>query len=180
MQKDSKTNLITKKKYYKPKRGRKSPNRLTLWERKFSKKLKKLHNTFAKKTFHRLMKKSSTLRSTLKRRSKEYEVEFNISLEEVRELLYKSYGRNCNYCKSRLLVSNMVCDHIMPLSMGGSSVPANLQMICMRCNTRKGPLTNKNFKKILQWLSHLFDLVNQSYPTCSSTYPSFVPFVNYH
>ena len=59
-----------KKRYYKPKRGRKSPNRLTIWEQKFSRKLKRYHGTFAKKTFHRLMKKSSTLRSTLKRRSK--------------------------------------------------------------------------------------------------------------
>ena len=135
-------------------RGRKSPSNITRWEKKFKRKLRRYHKQFAKKTFHRLMKKSSTLRSTLKRRSKEYEVEFDISLEEVRELLYKSYGRNCKYCDSRLLVSNMVCDHIMPLSLGGSSVPGNLQMICMRCNTRKGPLTNKNFKKILKWLSH--------------------------
>ena len=100
------------------------------------------------------MKKSSTLRSTLKRRSKEYEVEFKISLEEVRELLYRAYGRPCYYCDKKLVIDCMVCDHIMPLSLGGSSVPRNLQMICMRCNTRKGPLTNKNFKRILQWLSH--------------------------
>jgi 5-methylcytosine-specific restriction protein A len=135
-------------------RGRKSPNNITRWEKRFKRKLRRYHKQFAKKTFHRLMKKSSTLRSTLKRRSKEYEVEFDISLEEVRELLYNAYGHTCNYCDSRLLVSNMVCDHIIPLSMGGSSVPKNLQMICMRCNTRKGPLTNKNFKKILKWLSH--------------------------
>ena len=141
-----------KKRYYKPKRGRKSPNRLTIWEKKFSKKLKKHHGTFAKKTFHRLMKKSSTLRSTLKRRSKEYEVEFNISLEEVRELLYRVYGKTCCYCNSKLLISNMVCDHIMPLSLGGNSTPRNLQMICGRCNTRKGPLTERNFRKILKWL----------------------------
>ena len=140
------------KRYYKPKRGRKSPNRLTIWEEKFSKKLKRHHGTFAKKTFHRLMKKSSTLRSTLKRRSKEYEVEFNISLEEVRDLLYRVYGKKCCYCHSKLVVSNMVCDHILPLSLGGNSTPGNLQMICGRCNTRKGPLTNKNFKKILHWL----------------------------
>ena len=138
-------------------RGRKAPRMTKVikhWLDKFMPVLSKRHGTHAKRIFHRLMKKSSTLRSTLKRRSKEYEVEFDISLEEVRELLYKSYGRNCKYCDSRLLVSNMVCDHIMPLSMGGSSVPANLQMICMRCNTRKGPLTNKNFKRILKWLSH--------------------------
>jgi 5-methylcytosine-specific restriction endonuclease McrA len=135
-------------------RGRKSPSNITRWEKIFKRKLKRFHKHFAKKTFHRLMKKSSTLRSTLKRRSREYEVEFDISLEEVRELLYRFYGHTCNYCDARLLVNNMVCDHILPLSMGGSSVPKNLQMICMRCNTRKGPLTNKNFKRILKWLSH--------------------------
>ena len=97
--------------------GRKSPARITIWEKKFSRKLKKHHKHFAKKVFHRLMKKSSTLRSTLKRRSKEYEVEFNISLEEVRNLLYQVYGKRCAYCKVRLVVNNMACDHILPLSM---------------------------------------------------------------
>ena len=144
-----------KKRYYRPKRGRRSPNRLTLWEKKFSKKLKKHHGTFAKKTFHRLMKKSSTLRSTLKRRSKEYEVEFNISLEEVRELLYRVYGKTCCYCNSKLLISNMVCDHTIPLSMGGGSIGRNLHIVCGRCNTRKGPLTDKDYKKLLKSLANL-------------------------
>ena len=138
----------------KPKRGRKSPRGLTVWEQKFSKKLRRHHKHFAKKVFHRLMKKSSTLRTTLKRRSKEYEVEFNISLTEIRNILYKCYGRKCRYCNTHLLVNNMACDHIMPLSLGGVSTPDNLQMICMRCNTRKGPLTDKLFGKLLRWLSH--------------------------
>ena len=137
-----------------PLRGRKSPKRLTIWEQKFSRKLKRYHKQFAKKVFHRLMKKSSTLRTTLKRRSKEYEVKFEISLEEVRNLLYKSYGRKCRYCDTKLLVNNMACDHIHPLSLGGDSTLPNLQMICMRCNTRKGPLTDKLFKKILNWLNN--------------------------
>ena len=137
----------------KPKRGRKSPRGLSVWEEKFSRKLKKHHKHFAKKVFHRLMKKSSTLRTTLKRRSKEYEVEFKMSLTEIRELLYKSYGRKCRYCNSILLVNNMACDHIQPLSLGGNSTPDNLQMICMRCNTRKGPLTDKDFLKLLKWLN---------------------------
>tara|TARA_Y100001963_G_scaffold48232_1_gene67818 strand:+ start:2824 stop:3315 length:492 start_codon:yes stop_codon:yes gene_type:complete len=137
-----------------PQRGRKSPRGLSIWEDRFRKKLKRHHKQFAKKVFHRLMKKSSTLRTTLKRRSKEYEVEFNISLAEVREILYKFYGKKCRYCNNKLLVSNMACDHIMPLSLGGNSTPGNLQMICMRCNTRKGPLTDKGFCKLLRWLSH--------------------------
>ena len=134
--------------------GRKSPKGLSIWEDKFRKKLRKFHKHFAKKVFHKLMKKSSTLRTTLKRRSKEYEVEFNISLTEIRELLYKSYGRKCRYCDKILVVNNMACDHIHPLSLGGSSTLPNLQMICMRCNTRKGPLTDKHFNKVLRWLGH--------------------------
>jgi len=141
------------RKRIKPKRGRKSPKGLTIWEQKFSKKLRRYHKQFAKKVFHRLMKKSSTLRTTLKRRSKEYEVEFEISLTEVRELLYKAYGKKCRYCESKLLVNNMACDHIHPLSLGGNSTIPNLQMICMRCNTRKGPLTDKSFGKLLKWIS---------------------------
>ena len=50
-------------------------------------------------------------------------------------------------------IYNIVCDHVYPISMGGSSDVANLQIICKRCNTRKGNLTNKEFKKLLKWLS---------------------------
>ena len=136
----------------KPNRGRKSPRGLTIWEKKFSKKLKRHHKQFAKKVFHRLMKKSSTLRTTLKRRSKEYEVEFNISLTEIREMLYKSYGKKCRYCSTSLLVNNMACDHIHPLSLGGVSTSDNLQMICYRCNTRKGPLTHEMYRDFVEWI----------------------------
>ena len=153
MQKSSIDNGTNLNQIQKPIRGRKSPRGLSIWEDRFKKKLKKHHKHFAKKMFHRLMKKSSTLRTTLKRRSKEYEVEFKISLTEVRELLYKSYGKKCRYCNTILIVRNMACDHIIPLSIGGNSTPPNLQMICMRCNTRKGPLTDKEFTKILRWLS---------------------------
>lgn len=153
MSKNLETNLTIKPRLKKAKRGRKSPRGLSIWEEKFRKKLYKHHKHFAKKVFHRLMKKSSTLRTTLKRRSKEYEVEFKISLTEVRELLHRAYGRKCRYCNTILVVSNMACDHIFPLSLGGNSTPKNLQMICMRCNTRKGPLTDKDFTKVLRWLN---------------------------
>ena len=116
------------------------------------KKLLPTHGTHAKRMFHRLMKKSSTLKSSLKKRSKEYEVVFEISLEEVRDILYQVYGKQCRYCNEILKVTNMVCDHIHPLSHGGDSVKENLQIICSRCNTRKGPLTHKHYIKLLKWL----------------------------
>ena len=126
--------------------------RTKFWEEKFLPKLKKHHGNRSKGVFHRLMKKSSTLRTSLKRRSKEYEVLFDISLREIRELIYSAYGKRCKYCRDILKVNNMVCDHSIPLSNGGESVKSNLQMICARCNTRKGPLTHKAYSKLLAWL----------------------------
>ena len=114
--------------------------------------LQKYHGTHSKNIFHRLMKKSSTLRSTLKRRSKEYEVEFKISLEQVRNLFLKKYGDTCPYCDKTLDIRTMVCDHKTPLSCGGPSILKNLEMICKRCNTRKGPLTTKEYFEIVRWL----------------------------
>ena len=126
--------------------------KIKFWEERFLPKLKKHHGNRSKGVFHRLMKKSSTLRTSLKRRSREYEVLFDISLRELRELIYSEYGRKCKYCKNTLKVNNMVCAHCIPLSHGGESVKNNLQMICARCNTRKGPLTEKAYGKLLAWL----------------------------
>ena len=63
------------------------------WETKFMRKLQPTHGTHAKRMFHRLMKKSSTLKSSLKKRSKEYEVRFKISVVEIREMLDLAYNR---------------------------------------------------------------------------------------
>ena len=126
---------------------------LTEWEIKFSNILKEIHGNHSKKIFHRLMKKSCTLKSSLKRRSKEYEVLYAIELREIRDMLLDCYGKKCKYCTNRLEVSNIACDHIIPLSMGGESSPNNLQFICNRCNTRKGPLTNDDYTLLLNFLN---------------------------
>ena len=125
------------------------------WQSKFEQKLRKLHGNHWKNVFHRLMKKSSTLKTTLKRRSKEYEVEFNMNLKEIRNILLQAYGRKCRYCIKQLNVNNIVCDHIMPLSLGGNSTADNLQLICDRCNRRKGPLTHEQYNSLLKWVSRM-------------------------
>ncbi len=125
---------------------------IRVWEDKFIGLLRKHHGTHAKRIFHRLMKKTSTLKSSLKKRSKEYEVVFNISLEEIRTLFLKFYGKQCRYCPDVLLVSNIVCDHMYPVSLGGDSTPNNLTIICKRCNTRKGHLTDKEYMSLLLFL----------------------------
>ena len=129
-------------------------NKVQTWEKRFSHKLRKNHKHFAKKVFHRLMKKTSVLKSSLKKRSKEYEVKCEITLDEIRGLFLRYYGRKCRYCRDNLIVSNIVCDHIYPISMGGNSVVNNLQIICRRCNTRKGNLTHKEFDSLLKFLSN--------------------------
>jgi 5-methylcytosine-specific restriction endonuclease McrA len=135
-----------------PKKKSKVGGRLLPWSEKFMPIMQKMHKNHAKNIFHRTMKKTSTLRSSLKRRSKEYEVEFNVTLSEIRNLTLSQYGKPCRYCNNRMDVRNMVCDHIYPLSMGGDSVLSNLQMICNSCNTKKGPLTHEMYKDLLAFL----------------------------
>ena len=149
--------MATSSKSKKSTRGRKAPRMtkvIRFWLDKFMPVLSKRHGTHAKRIFHRLMKKSSTLRSTLKRRSKEYEVVFKISLPTVRELLLRAYSKPCIYCNAVLDVSNMVCDHIVPLSSGGPSISQNLEMICKRCNIRKGPLTGREYRILIEFLDN--------------------------
>ena len=129
------------------------------WEQKFSKKLRPTHGTHAKRMFHRLMKKSSSLKSSLKKRSKEYEVLFSISLTEIRNMLFVAYNKPCTYCSKKLDVTNMVCDHKMPISSGGGSFKSNLQMICASCNTKKGPLTDEEYRGFIQWINTQDDRV---------------------
>lgn len=41
----------------------------------------------------------------------------------------------CSICKT---TKDLTVDHIVPLSRGGSTVESNLQVLCRRCNSRKG------------------------------------------
>ena len=43
--------------------------------------------------------------------------------------------KNCKNCSS---TEKLTLDHIMPTTKGGKNNPENLQVLCMRCNTRKG------------------------------------------
>ena len=132
-------------------------NKTRTWQNKFLPVLKPIHKHFAKKVFHRLMKKSATLKQSLKRRSREYEVECSITLDDIRFLFLGEYGTPCRYCETRLDIGNIVCDHIEPLSNGGCSIKKNLQIICSRCNTRKGNISHQDYIKLLTFLEKQSD-----------------------
>ena len=122
-------------------------------EAKFEKVLEPIHKHFWKRVYTKLRKKISTLKTSLKKRAEEHEVSASIKSGELRDLFLKHYGKPCRYCKRKLTIKNMVCDHVVPLVKGGGSDIDNLQLICKSCNTRKGPLDEKSFRRILKWLS---------------------------
>jgi hypothetical protein len=55
--------------------------------------------------------------------------------EEVRREVFRRDGGRCAVCGSAELLQ---FDHVIPVALGGSSTPANLQVLCAPCNRAKG------------------------------------------
>lgn len=51
--------------------------------------------------------------------------------------LFKKQGGRCANCKASLK-AGYHADHILPLALGGSNAIRNIQLMCPRCNLRKG------------------------------------------
>ena len=120
---------------------------------RFKKVLEPIHRTFWKRVYKKSLRKISSLKSSLKKRSYDYGVLFEITNDQIREMYLSSYGKECRYCDTILKINNIVCDNIVPLSKQGDSKIENLQLICKSCNSRKGPLNEKDFLKIVKWIS---------------------------
>ena len=119
------------------------------------------HRTYWKIAYTKLQRKMQSLKSSLKKRSEDSNVIFDITMDELRDMFYNSYGDECKYCDRKMTLRNMVCDHIIPLAKGGDSVIDNLQLICKSCNTRKGPLDEDDFKYLMEWVDQLKDETKQ-------------------
>ena len=52
--------------------------------------------------------------------------------------LYGAQEGNCNGCGGHFPIGLHDIDHIVPKSRGGTDHPDNLQLLCRRCNARKG------------------------------------------
>ena len=115
------------------------------------------HRTYWKIAYTKLQRKMQSLKSSLKKRSEDNNVLFKIDMEDLRKKIYDSYGKECKYCDRKMTLRNMVCDHIIPLAKNGDSTIDNLQLICKSCNTRKGPLDEKDFIQLISWVNELKD-----------------------
>ena len=62
------------------------------------------------------------------------------------ELIKKQKGR-CMYCGSRVRRDLFDLDHKNPVSRGGTNRKSNFQLLCRTCNTRKGPLTDRELRR---------------------------------
>ena len=64
----------------------------------------------------------------------------------LKRRLMRRQDNTCVYCGHRRIASSMDIDHIIPVVRGGSNDESNLQVICRRCNQRKGPQTDEEFR----------------------------------
>jgi 5-methylcytosine-specific restriction endonuclease McrA len=127
------------------------------WSNKFLEKIKGTHKRNLAKVVTRIMKRTTTVKSSLVTRSKKYNVECNVTVDELRQLMFDSYGTKCKYCDKILKIDNMVFDHIVPISKQGTSNIDNLQIICRTSNGMKGSLTEETFDILLEWLKTVPD-----------------------
>lgn len=114
--------------------------------------LRHQHGHQYQRAYKRLCRKMSTLKQSLKKRTNQ-----TIQLKTIEMMFSQYYNKPCRYCGKILNLRNMVCDHIDPVSRGGRSNRRNLQLICKRCNTRKGYLNNVEYEQLL--------MILQPYPT---------------
>jgi 5-methylcytosine-specific restriction endonuclease McrA len=122
------------------------------WNEKFRERASTVHKRRLDNFSNRMLKRCDGWKTSLVSRSKKYGVECNITAEELRQLMHQFYGTQCRYCNKTLDINNIVIDHIIPISKGGTSNIDNLQVICKTSNSMKGSLDEGNFKILLSWL----------------------------
>jgi 5-methylcytosine-specific restriction endonuclease McrA len=124
----------------------------TEWQLKFEEKLRSFHRKNIPALAKKLLKRIDGVKGSMTTRSKKYDVECKITLEELRTMAYEVYGTPCKYSGRILKYNNMVYDHIIPISKGGTSNRDNLQVISKFSNSIKGSLTESHFHMLLEWL----------------------------
>lgn len=123
------------------------------WTAKFTMKLLLHHRkSNVPKLVAKLLTRFDGVKNSMIARSKKYGVECNITVEQLRELAYAAYGSVCPYTGRIMKADNMVFDHRIPISKGGTSNIDNIQVISRFANNMKGSLMEDDFNILLEWL----------------------------
>ncbi len=64
----------------------------------------------------------------------------------IDELVKKQKGR-CMYCGRKVARDLFDLDHKNPVKHGGTNRKSNFQLLCRTCNTRKGAMTDREFRR---------------------------------
>lgn len=78
--------------------------------------------------------------------------------QSLRFQVFERDGFRCQYCGKKAPEVNLVADHVVPVSAGGTDDPENLISACADCNNGKGarilrePTSNEDIKKRLKQL----------------------------
>ncbi len=101
------------------------------------------------------------------RRARKRSMQGEVSPGIIDQLLARQNGR-CVFCSADLTVVPSHLDHIMPLALGGEHSDNNVQLLCARCNTRKGKKHPIEFARIIfeENLARAFTSIES---TCSSS-----------
>lgn len=122
------------------------------WELKFIERMKIVHKRNIAPKAKRMLKRITGVKSSMVSRSAKYNVECNVTVDELRQLALDAYGTPCRYTQRILTIDNLVFDHKIPISKGGSSNLDNIQIISKFANGIKGSLEEQDFLSLMQWL----------------------------
>lgn len=111
--------------------------------------MKKITNQYRRKNWWELKRKNPIRHKAyrMKMSLTTWKVKDAVKLEEIYNLL--CLPQSCPFCLKTMDFEEINWDHIIPRSLGGYDLMANLQFCCMRCNQLKGALTAKDFIEFL-------------------------------
>lgn len=80
--------------------------------------------------------KESVRANVMNRRARKRGADGSYCAKDIREKMSAHKGK-CAMCKTGIK-KNFHVDHIIPLAIGGTNWPSNLQLLCANCNWEKG------------------------------------------
>lgn len=125
------------------------------WRERLADVMRPVHKHMTARAVEKLLLRLTRAVVVMRARSRKHGVAFDLSVDELRELVLDAYGQPCRYCSRMITMHVLVFDHRTPISKGGATDAKNIQIICKTCNGMKGALSEKNFMMLLAWLDQM-------------------------